>query len=87
MVQLEKPFVWPEEPTEEELTKDFDNERYSKMEEQRTRMMQAQPNVRKQHKERLSIAEQAQRLLEGKDRWKNVDPSVPTAQKWSLPLR
>lgn len=90
MVQLEKPFVWPEEPTAEEMKKDFDNERWQQMEEHRSRVMKAEPNVMRQNKERLSIAEQAQRLLEGKDRWKDVDPSVPSAPttgRWSLPLR
>lgn len=90
MVQLEKPFVWPEELTEQDLQKDFDQERWSKLAEDRERQMKGVGNEERRLKERLSVAEQAQRLLEGKDRWKDLDVSgvkAPATGRFNLPIR
>jgi len=90
MVTMDRPFVWPEVPAKEELKTSFDAERYKKLSDDRERQMQGAPDMNKIDKERQSIAEQAQRLIEGKDRWKDVDPSVPQGTalgKWSMPLR
>jgi len=90
MVTMDRPFVWPEVPAQEELKTKFDAERYKKLSDDRERQMQGAPDVNKVDNERRSIADQAQRLVEGKDRWKDVDPSVPQGPglgKWSMPLR
>jgi len=90
MVQLEQPFVWPEEPAEEDLKRDFDQERYSKLAGDRERQMKGVNNEERRMKERLSVAEQAQRLLEGKDRWKDLDVSAaqtPSTGRFNLPIR
>lgn len=90
IVQLEKPFVWPQEPVEEEMDREFDRRRWERTTEVRERQMQGAENEKKIMQDRLSVAEQAQRLLEGKDKWKGVDVSTlktPTTGRFNLPIR
>ena len=92
MVQLEKPFVWPVEPMKEDLDRDFDRERWNKMAADRKRQLQGATNHENKLKVRLSVAEQAQRLLEGKDKWKGLDVSAvqtppPDRFNVNMPLR
>jgi large subunit ribosomal protein L23 len=69
-VEMTKPFVWPEVP--EDLSpwdkKRFDAVKKLQEEDKDSRSPNA---VLKPSTERTSIAEQARRLLEGKDQWKS----------------
>ncbi|KAF7870037.1 hypothetical protein EAF04_004821 [Stromatinia cepivora] len=75
MVEMERPFVWPEEP------KDFsawDKEGLKKRQEHEEELQAEQyPDAKqKPSKERLSIAEQARKILQGKEKW------APTRDTW-----
>jgi hypothetical protein len=90
IVTMESPFVWPEAPAEEEMQKGFDRERWAKMEADRQRQMKGGVDEEKRNRERGSISEQAQRLMSGKDRWRDVDVSAsqaPSVWRFNLPLR
>ena len=56
MVTMDRPFVWPEVPAQEELKTKFDAERYKKLSDDRERQMQGAPDVNKVDNERRSIA-------------------------------
>lgn len=71
-VEMEQPFVWPETPTGEDLQKwnhdtyhasQKENEEYQ---ERRGRLADAMFSSR----DRTEMREQAQKLLEGKEKWK-----------------
>lgn len=72
IVEMEQPFEWPEEITDLGA---WDKETYdAAKKEQKADQELNQPTIKKQpSRERESIAEQAVRLLEGKDAWKSKD--------------
>lgn len=72
IVEMEQPFAWPEEAADLEA---WDKKTYdAAKEEQKSDQELNQPTIKKQpSRERESIAEQAARLLEGKDAWKPKD--------------
>jgi len=68
-VEMEQPFAWPEEP------KDFspwDKQTYEAAQKDRESLQDTlRPDYAQQPtKERASIAEQAQALLQGKEKWR-----------------
>ncbi|KAG9230135.1 hypothetical protein BJ875DRAFT_385810 [Amylocarpus encephaloides] len=76
MVEMDDPFVWPDEPTDftawEKETKDALDE------DQKKKQDQAAPDYReKPSHERKSIAEQAKDILAGKDVW-STEATKPT---------
>ncbi|RAL58670.1 hypothetical protein DID88_002976 [Monilinia fructigena] len=75
MVEMERPFVWPEEPTD---FSDWDQEGSKKRKEFEQELQEGMyPDAKqKPSKERLSIAEQARAILQGKKVWK------PTLDTW-----
>ncbi|CAD6446412.1 85fc0672-98e5-4fbe-9ee6-0dcaafcfb538 [Sclerotinia trifoliorum] len=75
MVEMERPFVWPEEPKD---LSPWDKEGLKKRQEQEQELQAEQyPDAKqKPSKERLSIAEQARKILQGKEKW------APTRDTW-----
>ncbi|TVY25331.1 54S ribosomal protein, mitochondrial [Lachnellula hyalina] len=75
MIEMEQPFVWPEEPTNfDEWDKDTHDA--AKKEREATEAT-FRPDIReKPTAERKSIAEQAKALLRGEDTW------TPAASQW-----
>lgn len=78
LVELDKPFVWPETPTD--LAK-WDKDRHSALESARNLEIYGLKDQGRLHDERTSIADQAMRLLEGKEKWKGLDPSLAPATR------
>lgn len=78
MVEMERPFVWPEEPKEYDM---WDKKTYDAANKDREiQQDQFRPDARqKPSKERESIAEQAQALLQGKESWK----TTPASNEWN----
>lgn len=72
-VELDKPFVWPEAP--KDLSK-WDGERFRKLQEEAQRQQNRDPSARL--REAQGVAEVAQRLLAGKERWKGGSGAVGT---------
>lgn len=74
-VEMERPFVWPKVPENfDQWDKStFDAAQKSNKETQESYRPDA---VEKPSKERQSIAQQAQALLQGEDKWR------PTATQW-----
>ncbi|KAK8091133.1 hypothetical protein PG994_000638 [Apiospora phragmitis] len=86
-VELQKPFVWPKEPTKEEL-KQWDDEATEarvKLHEKRESQMKNyqlygtidRPNMQKKTQDRSLLAKQARELVSGAAKWDNrreLDP-------------
>ncbi|KAN0096834.1 hypothetical protein V8E51_015639 [Hyaloscypha variabilis] len=79
MVEMERPFVWPEEPKEFDM---WDKSTFDAA--QKDREMQEEtfrPDFReKPSRERASIAEQAKALLSGEERWR----PTPRNDEWDI---
>ncbi|ATZ56114.1 Bcmrp20 [Botrytis cinerea B05.10] len=75
MVEMDRPFVWPEEPKD---FSEWDQEGVKKRQEYEQELQAGQyPDAKqKPSKERLSIAEQARKILQGKEKW------APTRDTW-----
>lgn len=78
MVELEKPFVWPEEPTKEELEEKWDAKRYQEDRAQLTRTslrpfkdrkLEEREKREQLEENMLELRETAERLLKGQQRW------------------
>jgi len=77
-IEMERPFVWPEEPKGEDLEK-WDKKNYDAVKAYREDQESPfRPNARQiaPTKERDSIASQAKAMLKGKEEWK------PTGSIW-----
>ncbi|KAI9646845.1 mitochondrial 54S ribosomal protein YmL41 [Ciborinia camelliae] len=71
MVEMERPFVWPEEPTD---FSDWDQDGVKKRQKYEQEAQEARyPDAKqKPTKERLSIAQQAREILQGEKKWKST---------------
>lgn len=76
-IEMEAPFVWPEEPKGKDLDK-WDKKTFDQAREGReVQEGQFRPDARqKPSRERESIAVQAKRLLKGEDRWRTGNPKA-----------
>lgn len=70
-VELEKPFVWPEEP---KTFEDWDKKTFDAAQEDQKAMMDTinPESKKKPSKDRLSMREQAKLLLDGEEEWKST---------------
>jgi len=70
MVEMEQPFVWPEEPKD---LGPWDKEVFDMAQEERRELEDAyRPEAREQPtKERASMRDQARDLLEGREKWRS----------------
>ncbi|KZF23119.1 hypothetical protein L228DRAFT_281871 [Xylona heveae TC161] len=86
-VEMDKPFVWPEEP---EDFSSWEKERYdAAAKSQEKEQEKYRPDyAAKPTAERKSIAEQAQALLSGKEQWRPqwVDSGAPVEVEQDLPM-
>jgi len=73
-VELERPFVWPEEPTEEEYDKfnKKQNAMYEKEQEKFQERLGPNRDTVINTERREKMREQAKALLEGRAKWKPV---------------
>ncbi|ESZ93849.1 hypothetical protein SBOR_5790 [Sclerotinia borealis F-4128] len=71
MVEMERPFVWPEEPKD---FSDWDQEKVKARQEYEEELQRSTyPDAKqKPTNERISIAEQARAILQGKEKWKST---------------
>ncbi len=86
IVELEQPFVWPDSPKEMD---DWEPERYKKTQEEGWREQTGDPSEKVREK-RSNVQQLAERLLNGAERWKGMNPTVGGGgggSSMELPLR
>jgi large subunit ribosomal protein L23 len=87
-VELERPFVWPEVPSKQELNEHFEKQKHDTIMNVRMKEAMEQDVGAKQAREELRL--KAERLLQGRESWSSVDTSAiskTTGNASQLPLR
>lgn len=96
MVELEKPFVWPEPPSERDINEKWEKTRFDSSALEATGVaFDEKENEKRMVKEQklreYSLRQKAERLLKGVEKWNDVDSSsfagAPGAGHTSLPVR
>lgn len=87
-VELERPFVWPEVPSKQELNEHFEKQKHDTIMNVRMKEALEQDVGAKKAREELRL--KAERLIQGKESWSSVDASALSKNAGSafqLPLR
>ncbi len=86
IVELEQPFVWPDPPQQMD---DWEPERYKRTQEEGWREQTGDPGGKVREKS-SNVKQLAERLLNGTERWKGINPTfvgVGGGSSMELPLR